>query len=712
MTQAPESSLKVDELYAALARLASMQREAVDRLALQEAVSATNPQDTAKQRLTVLSEHLQVKNAKWRSKPDAADLPALVAKPNGQWAVLKTRNGDGQWVCETFDIQTRKWQESLLTNWNDYSFASMRLAQPYKASESPVMGMVVDEIKANKARLFEGAAGGLLITVMGVLVSFYTMQVYDRVIPTGASQTLTVLTMGVLLVIVMEYAAKRLRSHVYESLVDLIDQRLARTVYLRFLSVRLDQMPQSVGTLASQLRGYETVRGFLVSLSSQLTVDAPFALGLLLVIWFIAGPLVIVPAAFVIVALVVAMWHSSRIRGLMDRGHESINRKNGLLVESVEAAEIIKSGQGGWRMLGRWLASSDESREVDLETRRLTEAGQYRSMALQQFAYITMVATGALMASNGQLTMGGLIACTILSSRVFTPATQLSSQLTQWAHVKAALKGLDAIWKLEGDHHGHLQPVHIETLKGNYRFENAVMTHLGRPALAVEKLQIFAGEKIAVVGPIGAGKTTLLRLLSGMYKPTEGRVWLDDIDLEQISKPKLAESIGYLPQEGRLLAGTVRENLTLGLADPGDDVLIDAAKATGLFDAVITGHPQGLEMPINEGGTGLSGGQRQLVNLTRVFLRKPKVWLLDEPTASLDRTVEQHIVNTLQKAMQASDTLVLVTHKPELLRLVDRVIVVAKHQVIMDGPRDEVLMKLKQSPVAGDSAARIVKVVK
>lgn len=712
MTQAPQASLKVDELYAALARLASMQREAVDRLALQEAVSATNPTDPAQRRLSVLSDHLQVKKAKWRNKPDAADLPALVAKPNGQWSVLKTRNGDGQWVCETFDPELRKWQEGLLTNWSDYRFASMRLAQPFKASESPVMGLVIDEIKANKGRLFEGAAGGLLITVLGVLVSFYTMQVYDRVIPTGASQTLTVLTMGVLIVIVMEYAAKRLRSHVYEHLVDLIDQRLARTVYLRFLSVRLDQMPQSVGTLASQLRGYETVRGFLVSLSSQLTVDAPFALGLLVVIWFIAGPLVIVPIVFVILALTVAVWHANRIRGLMERSHESINRKNGLLVESVEAAEIIKSGQGGWRMLGRWLASADESRDVDLETRRLTEAGQYRSMALQQFAYISMVATGALMASNGQLTMGGLIACSILSSRVFNPATQLSSQLTQWAHVKAALKGLDAIWKLEGDHHGHLQPVHIETLKGNYRFENAVMTHMGRPALAIEKLQIIAGEKIAVVGPIGAGKTTLLRLLSGMYKPTEGRVWLDDIDLEQISKPKLAESIGYLPQEGRLLAGTVRENLTLGLADPGDDALIDAAKATGLFDAVIIGHPQGLEMPIHEGGTGLSGGQRQLVNLTRVFLRKPKVWLLDEPTASLDRTVEQHIVNTLKKAMQATDTLLLVTHKPELLRLVDRVIVVAKHQVIMDGPRDEILMKLKQTPVASDAAARLVKVVK
>jgi ATP-binding cassette subfamily C protein LapB len=214
-----------------------------------------------------------------------------------------------------------------------------------------------------------------------------------------------------------------------------------------------------------------------------------------------------------------------------------------------------------------------------------------------------------------------------------------------------------------------------------------------------------------VVGSIGSGKTTLLRLLSGMYKPTEGRIWLDDIDLIQISKPKLAEGIGYLPQEGRLLGGTLRENLTLGLADPGDDALIAASKATGLYDAVVAAHPQGLQMPIYEGGTGLSGGQRQLVNLTRVFLRKPRVWLLDEPTASLDRGVEQHIVRSLAAALGAEDTLVLVTHKPEMLHLVNRIIVVAKHQLVMDGPRDEVLAKLKQAQAsAADIAAKLVKV--
>ncbi len=716
MIDETQTDHETDTLLPALLRLAALQREAVDRLALQEAVAASSPQDTPQARLTKVVDHLHLSAARWRAGPDAADLPALLAGgPQGQWGILRARNANGQWVADWLDPETQRWEERCHDAAPAETVVTLRLAQPYRATRSPVLRLVMDEMLTHKGKLIEGAVGGLLLAFLGILISFYSMQIYDRVIPTGAMQTLLVLTLGILLAISLEYAAKRLRSRVYEQLVDQVDQRLARAVYLRFLSIRLDQLPASVGSLASQLRGYESVRGFLLTLSSQLAVDAPFALLFALVIAIIAGPLAFIPLGFFVVALVLGAWHAGRIRQLAQRGQQAANRKTGLLVESVEGAEIIKSGQAGWRMLSRWLASSDEGRAIDLETRKLNEAGQYRAMALQQMSYVLLIAFGAWMASRSEITTGALIACSILSGRVLNPATQLSGQLTAWAQVKASLQGLDALWKLENDHHGMEQPVHVENLRGAYRFEGVAMTLRGQPAVRVPQLKIQPGEKIAVLGPIGAGKTTLLRLLSGMYKPSEGRIWLDDVDLVQLSKPKLAEHIGYLPQDGRLLAGTLRDNLILGLMDPGDEVILQAARVTGLYDAAIATHPQGLQQEINEGGSGLSGGQRQLVNLTRVFLRQPRIWLLDEPTASLDRMLEQHVVRALKKALRTEDTLVLVTHKPELLQLVDRIIVIARQQIMFDGPRDEVLARLKNGAMPGpsgtpDGAGTIMKV--
>jgi ATP-binding cassette subfamily C protein LapB len=383
-----------------------------------------------------------------------------------------------------------------------------------------------------------------------------------------------------------------------------------------------------------------------------------------------------------------------KVEDLMGSADEVVNKKTGLLVETVEGAETIKSGQGGWRLLSRWMQTTDLARDHEMKSRNIMEQSKLLLASLQQVAYVGIVFFGAQLAAQGELTMGALIACSMLSGRILTPVMAVPNMLIQWGQCKAALQGLDRLWSLQDDHAGQ-QPIVMETLRGNFALEQVTASYNENLALQVPSLVVRGGEKVAVLGPVGAGKTTLLRLLSGMYKPQEGRVLLDDIDLSQISKPVLADNMGFVQQDGRLFSGTLRENLTLGMLDPGDTALLDAARSTGLLQTVITPHPNGLMQEISEGGTGLSGGQRQLVNLTRAFLRRPKIWLLDEPTASMDRALEQRIVQAFKERLGDEDTLFVVTHKHEMLPLVDRIIVVANKKIVADGPRDTILERLK-----------------
>jgi ATP-binding cassette subfamily C protein LapB len=696
----------VNQFLFTLARLAQLQSEAVDRIALHEASRAADGQD-AQAQLATVCHHLQVKPAKWLKGADASAVPAMLHHPERGWGLLRGLNSQGQWMAEWLDAGGQKWNEVQLSHLTlqDCQIARVRLFKAYVASKSPVLRLIKEELLGNKRMLLDAALGGVVINLIALATSFYSLQVYDRVVPTGASQTLLVLTLGVVFATLFELVAKRVRSHLYENLIDQVDQRLSRAVYMRFLAIRLDQLPGSVGALAAQMRGYESVRAFLTTLTSQLMVDAPFALLFLALIFLISGILALIPAAFFVLSVAIGLYYRNRVEAFTRKATAAGNRKTGLLVEAVEGAETIKSGQGGWRMLEQWMRTTDEARDYEMETRAIQEHAQHLMGSFQQVSYVLMVASGALLVSKGELTMGGLIACSILSGRVLTPSGMIPNQLVQWANTKAALIGLDRLWALQDDHHGIIQPLVPTTVQGRYCFEDVSSAYGGNKALEITALKIQAGEKVGVIGPVGGGKTTLLRLLSGMYKPQSGRVLLDDMELSHISKPVLSERIGYLQQDGRLFAGTLRDNLVLGMLDPGDSVVLEAAKRTGLLQAVITVHPKGLQQEIFEGGTGLSGGQRQLVNLTRVFLRQPAIWLLDEPTASMDRNLELQVTQALKQAVQIQDTLVLVTHKGELLELVDRLIVIVNHQVVMDGPKKQVLERLNNPPPQAAAAS-------
>jgi ATP-binding cassette, subfamily C, bacterial LapB len=691
-----------------LVRLSQLQSERIDHLALTEIlepyanieVTQQSASDIKKILRKVMS-LMQLPSPKFMTAADAAKTPLLVFHQGLGWGIVRGLNAKGEWVTEWFDVEKRQFKEELIPELGVLVFAKLRLAQPFELGKSPISQLIIKEILSHKSHFLEIIFGTLLINIIALAVSFYSMQVYDRVVPTGALQTLFVLTSGAILAVVFEIVAKHIRSHLQMHLIDEVDARLARAVYTRFLSIRLDQLPASVGVLASQLRGYESVRTFFTAVGTFMMVDLPFVFIFLWVIWLLAPALSVIPLIFLVIAVSLGMFYQHRLNDTIKQVDKLSHFKVGLMVETVEGAETIKSGHGGWRMLSQWMKVTDASRDQELTMKNINEFSAHLTGFFQQAAYVSMVAFGAYLITKGELTMGGLIACSILSGRVLAPVAAIPAQMMQWASTRVAIDGLDRIWRLESDHHDVEQPVILDNIVRYYRFEDVEYTYdKTRSAIRIEHLQIKAGEKIAIIGPVGSGKTTLLRLLSGMYKPAKGKITLQDVDITQLSKPVLAEHVGYLQQDGRLFAGTLRENLILGMLDPGDDVILQAAELTGLKEALLQTHPKGLQLEINEGGTGLSGGQKQLVNLTRIFLRKPTIWLLDEPTASMDQNLQNKVIHALNNTLRAEDMMVVVTHKTELLQLVSRIIVVVNSKVVMDGPTMQVLQQLQQPSAA------------
>lgn len=551
---------------------------------------------------------------------------------------------------------------------------------------------------------FEAMVGTFVVNMIGLATAMYSMTVYDRVIPNSGFDTLWVLTVGVLIAVILELVLKQVRATMVDRACKAIDIELSDHFFTRALNIRMDARPRAIGTFAAQVRMFESVRAFMTSTTLFVLADIPFAVLFVGVIALIAGPVALVPLLLLPVSVLTGLLFMKPIERMTNANVMESNLKNGLLIESIDGVETIKALAAEKSFRGRWHALTLKMADNELDLKSLSGLSTNLTSVIQQLSYVGMIAVGVYGIASGSLTMGGLIACSIISGRALGPFAQIAGLLVQWQHSKAALKGLDGIMRSPID--GEVEDgraISPETCKLELRLQEVHFAYEPQhEAIEVPALTVRAGDRIAVIGAIGSGKSTLLKLLSGLYRPSQGRVFLDGVDCAHLSPVYLRRNIHYLPQDARLFNGSLRENLIIGMQDPGDEAILTAARATGL-DRVIAAHPKGLNLYISEGGLGLSGGQRQLVTLTRLLMSKRGILLLDEPTSSIDGPLEEQVTASVIGAVAPGDVLVMVTHKNNLLRQVNRIILMDRGKIAMDGPRDAVLAKLMQNQQAVQS---------
>lgn len=542
-----------------------------------------------------------------------------------------------------------------------------------------------------------GAA--LLINVIALAMPLFSMNVYDRVIPNRAIETLWVLALGVILLFAVDLMLRLLRGYFIDLASARIDMKLSAKIMDRVLGVRMEARPAAVGAFSSNLRSFESVRDFITSASVTAFIDLPFALLFIFVIGLISWQLVI-PVLLAIVAVVVyAYILQHKMQALAETTYRAGALRNATLIESLTALETIKTQGAEGVMQSKWEKSVAFVSRVNNQMRFLSAAATNGAMEVQQLVNVVTIIVGVYLIGEGHLSMGGLIACTMLASRAVAPLGQMVGLLMQYHNAKTSLSSLDEVMKKPVERPSDANFVHRPELRGDIEFSNVQFSYPGSsiPALRNFNCRIAAGEKVVVIGRIGSGKTTLQKLLLGLYQPTEGAVMIDGVDVRQLDPADLRRNIGYVSQDPTLFYGTLRDNISIGAPYADDAAIVAAAEVAGLTEFV-NRHPEGFDMLIGERGESLSGGQRQSVAIARAFLMDPPILLLDEPTSAMDFTSEQKFKQRLT-AIASHKTVIIVTHRNSLLDLATQVIVVDDGQVVANGPRDQVIQALQSGQI-------------
>ena len=535
----------------------------------------------------------------------------------------------------------------------------------------------------------------LFANLLAVGTSLFALQVYDRVVPNDAFDTLFILTTGVVIAIIFDFILRVLRAYLLDVTGKKLDLELSSRLFSQILFMRLKAKPESTGAFSSQLKEFDSVREFFTSSTAASISDFPFIFLFLLLIWYLGGPVVWVPIIAILFMLLPSLLMQGKLAQLSREGMREGSVKQGLIIEVIENLETVKASHAESRNLFLWETLTKKQASDSVTFKSLSNRLSQGASMVQQLGFIFVVVVGVHQISASELTIGALIACTMLTSRTIAPVNQITGVLVRWQHVKVALEGLDQIMQSPTERPPERQFSHKPTLDGNYSIENVKLTYSesGPPALALNKLEFSSGSRTILLGGNGAGKSSLLRVLAGLEDIDSGQLLLDDIAMTQIDPADRQRDIGYLPQDSCLFYGTPRENLLLAGTSHTDDAIFNVLDNIG-FGPAVRAHPLGLDMPIL-GSRSLSGGQRQAVALARLILQNPRIVLLDEPTSAFDQANEEKVTQFMQNWLQGK-TLVMSTHKRRMLALGTRGVVLKQGKVTTEGNFDTIFAQQGQ----------------
>jgi ATP-binding cassette subfamily C protein LapB len=636
---------------------------------------------------------------------DALSLPVLLLMDNQRCAVLRRWGEDGRaLILPSESAGGEQWvtREELTESYRGQAlFARPRHeVEDLRAPLVPrVKAWFRDTLKLSRGLYNDSILASLLINVLGLMVPLFVMQTYDRVVPNQATSTLWVLVIGLLVGTLFELGLRLIRAHLLDQAGRKTDLILSATLFERIIGMTMTARPATIGGFAQSIHDFQGLREFLTAVTLTSLIDLPFAILMLVVIGLLGGWLVLIPLIAFPLTIVFAWAIQIRLRDTVQKSLTLGAEREGLLIETLGSLETLKACGAQSQRQHQWESTHGALTRLDGHARNLAAVASNGTLFLQQFAGMATIVAGVYSIIAGSLSVGALVATYMLGSRVLAPLGQIAGLITRYQQARLTMTSTDALMTLPQETRTQHKPLQSSALLGGLRMDSVSFRYSskGTEAVSAISFKVRPGERIGIIGRSGSGKSTLARLLMGFYEPDEGQVLLDNLDLRQLDIADVRQQVGYVAHDLPLLAGSLRDNLTLGARYVSDSRMLEVARLTGV-DELALSHPQGFDRPVGERGQLLSAGQRQTVLLARALLLDPPLLLLDEPTSHMDNGSEDLLRQHLYEVLPGK-TLLLVTHRMSMLTLVDRLLVMDKGKLVADGPKDVVIEALRKGHI-------------